>query len=102
MSLYLDTRGLTSLSIAVCDRCHMKRSITELAPDPNNPGIRACRDRGCIDQFDPWRLPARSPDQIAVRYPRPDAPIGTNPAGYISEDGDEFILTEDGEGYLVL
>lgn len=99
MSVWLDTRGQPSLAIGICGRCSRKFPIGELLPDPNNPGLRVCAaDR---DDFDPWRLPARSPDQIAVRYPRPDTPIGTDPAGFISEDGDVFIVTEDGDEYLL-
>lgn len=75
MSRYLDTRGLAQVAIAVCDRCKMKRSITELIADPNVPGLRVCRDRGCADQFDPWRLPARKSEDISLKYPRPDTPL---------------------------
>lgn len=53
----------------------MKRSITELASDGNTPGLRVCRDRGCSDEFDPYRLPMRAPDKIEIRYPRPDEPL---------------------------
>lgn len=75
MSLYLDTRGLSQVAIAVCDRCKMKRSITELIADPNISGLRVCKDRGCADQLDPWRLPARSSEDISLQYPRPDEPL---------------------------
>jgi len=71
MPRILDTHGNTVLSIAVCDRCKMKRAYTSLGPDPNFPGLRVC-DQGCRDQFDPYRLPARQPEKIALRFPRPD------------------------------
>jgi hypothetical protein len=35
-------------------------------------------------------------------FVRPDTPINTRPAGLIQEQGNEFIITEDGEGYLEL
>lgn len=53
----------------------MKRPLTELIADPNAPGVRVCRDRGCADELDPYRLPARAPDRITVQYPRPDEPL---------------------------
>lgn len=71
MPRILDTHGNTVLSIAVCDRCKMKRAYVNLGPDPNFPGLRVC-DQGCRDQFDPYRLPARQPEKIALRFPRPD------------------------------
>jgi hypothetical protein len=98
MSIYLDTRGLGSLAIAVCDRCGTKHPIGELQPDPNSPGLRVCsKDR---DLFDPYRLPARQTENITLRHPRPDVPIGTQPYGLITEDGNSFIATEDGDEYL--
>lgn len=75
MSLYLDTRGKAQVAIAVCDRCKMKRSITELVEDPNVTGLRVCKDRGCKDSYDPWRLPARASEDISLQYPRPDTPL---------------------------
>jgi hypothetical protein len=74
MSIWLDTRGYTSLAVAVCDRCKMKRSITELVSDPNAPGTYVCQ-RDCVDQYDPWRLPAREPEDITLEHPRPDLPL---------------------------
>lgn len=59
---------------AICDRCKMRRNITTLIADPNASGLRVCED-GCADQFDPWRLPARRPENITLRYPRPDVPL---------------------------
>ena len=46
MPKWLDTRGLTKLTIAVCDRCKMKRAYTDLQSDPNFPGLRVC-SQGC-------------------------------------------------------
>jgi hypothetical protein len=42
-------------------------------PDPNFPGMRVCKDD--LDQYDPWRLPARQTENIALRHPRPDVSL---------------------------
>jgi hypothetical protein len=78
MSRWLDTTGLTSIAVAVCDRCKMKRPIVEMSSDPNEPGVFVCGDtsEGCLDEFDPWRLPAREPEDITLQHPRPDLYIG--------------------------
>lgn len=88
------------LSKAICGRCKMKRKYQELKPDPNSPGLRVCI-YGCIDLFDPYRLPARQPEAINLRFPRPDLPIGTSPFGLPTEDDSYFMTTEDGEGYML-
>jgi hypothetical protein len=74
MPAYLDTRGQTSLAIAICDRCRMKRPYSFLVPDRNTPGLRVCPDR-CDDAYDPWRLPARQTEDITLQYPRPEADL---------------------------
>jgi len=77
MPRVLDTHGNAILSIAICDRCKMKRAYVNLGSDPNFPGLRVC-DQGCRDQFDPYRLPARQPEKIALRFPRPDVNIAAD------------------------
>ena len=84
MPVYLDTRGNSVLSVAICDRCSRKFAYTELMPDPNFPGMRVCKDD--LDNYDPWRLPARQTENIALRFPRPDTPIGL-PANLINTQG---------------
>ena len=74
MPVFLDTTGETVLSVAICDRCAMKRPYVHLVSDPNSPGLRVCRDT-CVDQFDPWRLPARMTENITIQHPRPDVPL---------------------------
>lgn len=76
MPVYLDTRGNSVLSVAICDRCSRKFAYTELMPDPNFPGMRVCKDD--LDQFDPWRLPAIQTENIALRFPRPDVSVATH------------------------
>lgn len=77
MSKWLDTRGNTVLSIAICDRCKMKRAYDEIGTDRNLPGLRVC-NFGCNDERDPYRLPARQPEKISIRFPRPDADVAEN------------------------
>jgi hypothetical protein len=77
MSVYLDTRGNSVLSVAICDRCSRKFPYVDLMPDPNFPGMRVCKDD--LDKFDPWRLPAIQPENITLRFPRPDVNIATGP-----------------------
>lgn len=48
-------------------------------PDPNFPGMRVCKED--LDNFDPWRLPARQTENIALRFPRPDVSVATGPIG---------------------
>jgi len=99
MAIWLDTRGRSTLAIGVCDRCRRKMSIEELYSDPNSPGLRVClEDR---DEYDPYRLPARQPEKITLPFVRPDVNIATNPAGLVTEDDNEFIITNDGEDYIV-
>jgi len=78
---FLDTRGNGTLGIAICDRCATKRAIPELMSDPNAPGLKVCRNpaEGCIDRYDPYRMPARTPDPIALPFYRPDAPLESGP-----------------------
>lgn len=95
MPVYLDTRGNSVLSIAVCDRCNRKFGYTELMPDPNFPGMRVCKDD--LDKFDPWRLPARQTENIALRFPRPDVSIALTPNqittnGGFTQGADSFFI----------
>lgn len=73
MPIFLDTRGRSTLAVGLCDRCSRKMPLGDLHEDPNSPGLRVCK--ADLDQFDPWRLPARPPDKIALRFTRPDVPL---------------------------
>ena len=84
MPIYIDTRGNSVLSVAICDRCSRKFAYVDLMPDPNFPGMRVCKDD--LDKYDPWRLPARQTENISLRFPRPDAPVGTQ-ANLINTQG---------------
>ena len=95
---YINTIGRNHLGIGICGRCSRKFSLDDLYSDPNSPGLMVCAaDR---DEYDPYRLPARQPDNIVLPFTRPDTPIPTNPAGVITQDSDYFLITEDGEDYL--
>jgi hypothetical protein len=83
MPRFLDTEGLASLAIGICDRCKMKRAYVQLGPDPNFPGLRVC-DQGCADQFDPYRLAARQTERINLRFARPDVSVSAN---------DDYLVT---------
>jgi hypothetical protein len=83
MPIFMDTRGLTSLAIAVCDRCKMKRAYVDLRPDGNSPGLRVCGE-GCWDTLDPYRLAARKTERINLRFARPDVSVAAN---------DNFLMT---------
>lgn len=73
MSVFLDTRGRSTIAIAICGRCSRKFPYDDLMPDPNYPGLRVCKDD--LDEYDPYRLPARQTENIALRFPRPDTPL---------------------------
>lgn len=51
----------------------------------------------CSDRLDPWRLPARQPDKIALRFARPDVPLTNfDPVFYLSTEDGLHLVTEDG------
>jgi len=96
--LYLDVRGESTFGIGICARCSRKFKLADLASDPNYPNLMVCEEDR--DDYDPYRLAPRKEDQIILPFTRPDTPINTRPAGVIQEAGDEFFVTEDGNGYL--
>jgi hypothetical protein len=99
MPLYLNTRGNPTLGIGICGRCSRKFPLHMLRPDYNSPGLRVCdADR---DHLDPYRLPARQTENITLPFMRTDTPIPTNPSGVIAQNGDQFLITEDGNDFLI-
>lgn len=97
MPIYIDTRGNSVLSVAICDRCNRKFAYVDLMPDPNFPGMRVCKDD--LDQFDPWRLPAIQPENITLRHPRPDVSVARTDSQLLtqgnlnnSEPGDSIFI----------
>ena len=76
MPMYIDTRGRNPISIGICARCGLKYPLADLMPDPNSPGLLVCEDD--LDQFDPYRLPARETEKITVDNPRPDVSVAVS------------------------
>jgi len=98
MSIYIDPTGEPTYGIGLCARCSRKFPLAQLQPDPNYPALMVCRDD--IDEYDPYRLAPRQPDQIGLPFVRPDLSLNTHPAGLIQEAGDEFIIAENGNEYV--
>ena len=73
MPVFLDTRGQPTLGIGLCARCSRKLPLAQLRSDPNYPGLMVCEKD--LDEFDPYRLPARQPDDIVLPFVRPDEPL---------------------------
>lgn len=96
MARFLNTLGNSTLSVFICDRCKMKRPYSDMRPDGNIPAIKVCSE-SCSDQFDPYRLPARQPEKITIRFPRPDIDIAENHDAIITETlGNSPISPEQG------
>jgi hypothetical protein len=70
---YLNPTGRSSYGIGICARCSRKFFLDQLSPDVNAPGLLVCKDDS--DVLDPWRLPARAPDEVTLMYARPDEPL---------------------------
>lgn len=75
MSLYLPVRVKGSAAIAICYRCQKKIYYDDLTRDPNNLNYYCPT---CVDEYDPWRLPARQTENISLDRPRPDVSIATD------------------------
>ena len=92
MPRFLNTEGLTSVAIGICDRCKMKRAFVQLGPDPNFSGLRVC-DQGCADQLDPYRLAARQTERINLRFPRPDVSVAVTDSDILTTGNSQYILS---------
>ncbi len=53
-----------------------KVQYDDLRQDPNTK-VWVCES--CVDLYDPWRLPARNPENISLDHPRPDSDMGFPP-----------------------
>jgi hypothetical protein len=95
MPIFLDTLGMSTLAIAVCDRCKMKRAQAVMRPDPNFPGLQVC-DQGCADQKDPYRLPARKTERINLRFPRPDVSVALDPNNLVTDNQGDWVISTEG------
>ncbi len=106
MAVFLNTRGNSNLAIAICDRCRFKYPIGRLSPDRNTPGLMVC-DTGCNDEFDPWRLPPREPDNITLPFYRPDALLqGSNVVDdstyLVTTPAEDFLTTTPDDDYFIV
>lgn len=100
MSRFIDPAGQSTFGIGLCARCSRKLPLAELSPDPNYPNLMVCREDS--DQYDPYRLAPRAEDQIVLPFVRPDLPLNTNPSGIITQDGTQFVVSEDGQRFIYL
>ena len=73
MPRYLATATSGKVAVAVCGRCNFKLPYNELRADKNIPGLYVCKE--CSDAKDPYKLPARQPENISLHHPRPDEPL---------------------------
>lgn len=73
MAIFLNTTGQPTLGIGICGRCSKKFPLADLSPDRNSPGLMVCDADN--DQLDPYRLPARQPDNLILPFYRPDEPL---------------------------
>lgn len=60
--------------------------------------MRVCKDD--LDKFDPWRLPARQTENIALRHPRPDVSVAIDNRHLVTQGapnaaGDSFFIDGD-------
>ena len=98
--MFIDPSGQSTYGLGICARCSRKMVLADLAPDPNSPGLMVCEaDR---DDYDPYRLAPRKEDQIVLPFVRPDTSISSRPSGIITQDGTEFIVSEDGQRFLFI
>ena len=100
MPRFLDTRGNSTLSIAICDRCRMKRAHSDMRSDPNFPGLQVC-GQGCADNKDPCRLPARQTERITIRFPRPDVSVATDPNNLTVSPYGGAVLSPNTSGGII-
>jgi hypothetical protein len=98
MSVFIDPAGESTFGLGICGRCSRKMRLAELTPDPNYPNLMVCREDS--DDYDPYRLAPRAEDQIVLPFNRPDTPLNTHPSGLITQDGTQFIVSEDGQRFL--
>lgn len=98
MSVFIDPTGEPTYGLALCARCSRKFRLAELSPDPNYPALMVCGED--TDDYDPYRLAPRREDQVVLPFVRPDESVATRPSGLITQDGTQFIVSEDGQRFL--
>jgi hypothetical protein len=98
MPRFIDPSGEPTYGIGICARCSRKFRLADLNPDPNYPALMVCKED--TDDYDPYRLAAKPEDQVVLPFVRPDSPLTTRPSGLITQDGTQFIVSEDGQRFL--
>lgn len=93
MSTWERTLGKSILSPAICDRCHLRGAAADFITDPDKPGLFV--HRGCADQLDPWKKPARITETVAIPHPRPDRKPEVNNPGLLTNPYDAKILYDN-------
>lgn len=91
MPVFLDPTGRPTYGIAVCARCSRKFFLNELSPDRNSPGLMVCWEDN--DEYDPWRLPPRETENIALDRPRPDTDIDVGACYSVDASGNLVTVT---------
>lgn len=76
MPRFINTIGRSTIAVAICQRCSFKMPHADMVRD-SDTGMMM--HRHCTDASDPWKLPPRAPDRIALRNARPDTPIDSLP-----------------------
>ncbi len=76
MAEFIDPTGKSSFGIGLCARCSRKFPLEDLHDDPNTPGLKVCLDD--LDDYDPYRLPARPTEEINLDFVRPDEVLDVN------------------------
>jgi hypothetical protein len=98
MPRFIDPSGEPTYGLGICARCSRKFRLADLNPDPNYPALMVCDED--TDDYDPYRLAAKPEDQVVLPFVRPDSPLTTRPSGLITQDGTQFIVSEDGQRFL--
>jgi hypothetical protein len=86
MPVFINTKGESTLGIALCSRCQRKAKLADLMDDGNIPGFKVHRPElspGCWDNYDPMRLPPRAPDKYILPFVRPDQDISMSEAAQL-------------------
>lgn len=101
MTVFIDPTGQPTYGIGLCARCSRKFPLADLHPDPNSPGLMVCLDD--LDQYDPYRLPARQSEDITLPFTRPDVPLtGVNPgAGVAIGASTPLTVIITSQGYAI-
>jgi len=68
--------------------------------DPNYPNLMVCRDDS--DDYDPYRLAPRAPDQIVLPFVRPDTNVAVDPGVTLSPNGTQVEKDATGQPVLFL